>query len=117
MLGEETRSREARSFAVNGLAAAGAVEMSKAAVATATRNIALMTQLPPFRIEASRARGPVNGRLKIDLVVVPGRNDHLHPLAEQRPEAGPRFHHRVPVLRLLVPAPIERAEIIDHRQV
>ena len=30
---------------------------------------------------------------------------------------GPRLHHRVPVLGLLVPAPVERAEIVDHAQV
>ena len=55
--------------------------------------------------------------LEIDLVVMAGRDDHFHPLAEQRAEAGPRLHHRVPVLGLLVPAPVERAEIVDHAQV
>ena len=50
--------------------------------------------------------------LEIDLVVVRWRDDHFHPLAEQRPEAGARLHHRVPVLGLLVSAPVERAEIV-----
>src|SRR5687767_4618739 len=54
--------------------------------------------------------------LEIDLVVMRGRDDHFHPLAEQRAEAGPRLHDRVPVLGLLVAAPVERAEVIDHRQ-
>ena len=43
-------------------------------------------------------------------------DDHFHPLAQQRAKAGARFHHRIPVLGLLVPAPVERAEIIDDRQ-
>ena len=55
-------------------------------------------------------------RLEVDLVVVAGRDDDLHPLGEQRPKARPRLHHRVPVLGLLVPAPVERAEIIDHAE-
>ena len=45
-----------------------------------------------------------------------GRDDHLHPLGQQRAEAGPRLHHRVPVFRLLVPAPVERAEIVNDAE-
>ena len=60
-------------------------------------------------------RGP-DRRLEIHLVVVPGRHDDLHPLGQQRAEARPRLHYRIPVLGLLMPAPIERPEIIDYRQ-
>ena len=55
--------------------------------------------------------------LVFDLVVVAGRHDHLHPLTEQRPEARPRLHDRVPILGLLVPPPVESAEIIDDAEV
>ena len=67
----------------------------------------------PSGISGRVPRGVDRG-LEIHLVIVPGWNDHLHPLAEQRPEAGPRLHHRIPILGLLVPAPVERAEIVDH---
>ena len=52
--------------------------------------------------------------LEIDLVVMRRGIDHFHPFAEQGAEAGARLHHRVPILGLLVPAPIERAKIVDH---
>ena len=53
-------------------------------------------------------------RLEIYFVIVRGGNDHFHPLTEQGPEARPRLHYRIPVPGLLVPAPVERAEIVDH---
>ena len=54
---------------------------------------------------------------EIDLVVMLGRDDHFHPLPEQWTEARPRLHDGVPILRLLVPAPVECTEIVDHAEV
>src|SRR5947209_8203947 len=45
-----------------------------------------------------------------------GWDDHLHPLGEQWPEAWSRLHNRIPVLGLLMAAPVERTEIVDHAQ-
>src|SRR4051794_22131838 len=59
---------------------------------------------------------PPYARSKVHFVVMARRDDHLHPFGKKRPEAGPRFHYRVPVLGLLVAAPIESAEIIDDAQ-
>jgi len=39
------------------------------------------------------------------------RDDHLHPFAEEGPEARPRLHHGVPVLGLLVAAHLS---VIDY---
>ncbi len=44
-------------------------------------------------------------------------DDDFHALAEQRAEAGAGFHDRIPVLGGLVAAPVEGAEIVDHREV
>src|SRR3954453_18586869 len=53
---------------------------------------------------------------KVRLVVMGGRHDHFHPLGEQRAETGAGLHHRIPVDRLLVAAPIDAAEIIRDRE-
>src|SRR5690348_17164273 len=53
---------------------------------------------------------------RIDERVMRGRMDALHLFLQQRAEAGAALADRIPGPRLLVPGPVDPAQIVRHRK-
>ena len=81
---------------------------------------ALRPRIQPL-VETLAGRRPVTAAmfappLKIQLVVVRGRGQSLHPLGQQRAKTGPRLDRHIPLPRRVMPEPVDAAEIVGNRE-
>ncbi|PAV69805.1 hypothetical protein WR25_10464 [Diploscapter pachys] len=67
------------------------------------------------RSNSSNVRGSEAASSEVDIVVMRRRADQFHPLGQQRAEAGAALEAAIPARGLIMPLPVDAAEIVRHR--